>query len=214
MPSAFDEIRFPLEIALGSRGGPERRTDIVVTGSGREERNARWAHSRRKYDAGYGVKSFAALSLAVEFFEERRGRLTGFRFRDRLDWKSSAPNAAPGALDQVIGTGTGALAAFQLVKRYGSGPGAYQRLIRKPVAGTVLIGVNGAAKTAGTHFNADHTTGIVTFIAGQLPLAGQTVTAGFQFDVPVRFDTDFLEADLQAFEAGSIPRIPLIELVA
>ncbi len=60
-------------------------------GSGREERNARWAHSRRRYDAGYGVKTLEALSAVVAFFEERRGRLYGFRWRDRLDHSSAAP---------------------------------------------------------------------------------------------------------------------------
>ena len=95
--TAFHEILFPLDIALSSAGGPERRTDIVALGSGREERNARWAHSRRRYDAGYGIKSYAALSTVVAFFEERRGRLYGFRWRDRLDHSSAAPDAAAGA---------------------------------------------------------------------------------------------------------------------
>ena len=87
--TAFHEVLFPLDIALSSAGGPERRTEIVTAGSGREERNARWAHSRRRYDAGYGVKTFEALSAVVAFFEERRGRLHGFRWRDRLDHSSA-----------------------------------------------------------------------------------------------------------------------------
>ena len=106
--TAFHEILFPLDIALKSAGGPQRRTDVVVLGSGAEERNARWAHSRRRYDAGYGVKTFEALSQVVAFFEERRGRLYGFRWRDRLDHSSAAPDAAVAATDQVIGTGDGA----------------------------------------------------------------------------------------------------------
>ena len=60
--AGFHEILFPLDIALKSAGGPERKTEIVALGSGREERNARWAHSRRRYDAGYGVKTLDALS--------------------------------------------------------------------------------------------------------------------------------------------------------
>ncbi len=106
--TAFHEVLFPLDIALRSAGGPERRTEIVTLGSGREERNARWAHSRRRYDAGYGVKTFEALAQVVAFFEERRGRLYGFRWRDRLDHSSAAPGAAVTALDQAIGTGDGA----------------------------------------------------------------------------------------------------------
>src|SRR3990172_9594776 len=105
--TAFHEILFPLDIALKSAGGPQRRTDVVVLGSGAEERNARWAHSRRRYDAGYGVKTFDALSQVIAFFEERRGRLHCFRWRDRLDQSSATPGAAVTSLDQSLGTGDG-----------------------------------------------------------------------------------------------------------
>src|ERR1700748_3411383 len=122
--AAFHEVLFPLDIALRSAGGPERKTDIVLLGSGREERNARWAHSRRHYDAGYGIKTLEALSEVVAFFEERRGMLYGFRWRDRLD-HASAVTVTP--LDQVIGTGDGETASFQLVKTYGGAFAPYQR---------------------------------------------------------------------------------------
>ncbi|HWP16021.1 MAG TPA: DUF2460 domain-containing protein, partial [Xanthobacteraceae bacterium] len=108
----FHEILFPLDIALKSAGGPERKTEIVALGSGREERNARWAHSRRRYDAGYGVKTLDALSQVVTFFEERRGQLYGFRWRDRLDHSSAAPGASVTPLDQAIGTGDGVQTEF------------------------------------------------------------------------------------------------------
>src|SRR5262245_64460923 len=110
----FHEIRFPTAIAFGARGGPERRTEIVTLGSGHEERNARWADSRRRYNAGYGVRSLDDLHAVVAFFEERRGRLYGFRWRDRIDFKSSAPGAAVTPLDQALGVGNGVTAAFQL----------------------------------------------------------------------------------------------------
>lgn len=208
---AFHDVLFPLEIALRSAGGPQRRTEVVALGSGREERNARWAHSRRRYDAGYGVKTMEALSDVVAFFEERRGMLYGFRWRDRLD-HSSAANGEIAPTDQVIGTGTGALATFQLVKTYGSIYAPYQRPIVKPVADSVRVAVNGVEKTAGTDFTVDAATGQVTFQSGHIPAVGAAVTAGFLFDVPVRFDTDYLEVDLSAFAAGAIPKIPLVEI--
>lgn len=208
---SFHDILFPLDIALKSAGGPERRTDIVTLGSGREERNARWAHSRRRYDAGYGIKSLEALSEVVAFFEERRGRLHAFRWRDRLDHSSAAPGAAVTPLDQPIGTGDGATAEFRLVKTYGGLHAPYLRPITKPVPGSVRVAVAGTEKTAGTHFTCDAATGVVTFLAGHIPGAGAAVTAGFLFDVPVRFDTDYLEVDLSAFAAGAIPNIPLVE---
>src|SRR3569833_2637358 len=136
---SFHEVLFPLVFVFLCVGGSERRTDVVVLGSGREERNARWAHSRRRYDAGYGIKTFDALSQVVAFFEERRGRLYGFRWRDRLDHSSAAPDAGVSATDQAIGTGDGVTAAFQLLKTYGGAFSAYQRPIAKSVLGSVLV---------------------------------------------------------------------------
>lgn len=211
--AAFHEVLFPLDVALDSRGGPQRKTEIVTLASGREERNARWANSRRRYDAGYGVRSLDALHAVIAFFEERRGRLHGFRWRDRMDWKSCAPGASPAATDQTLGVGNGTLATFQLVKTYGAVHAPWARAILKPVVGTVRVATAGVEKTAGTHFVVDATTGVVTFLAGSIPAAGAAVTAGFQFDVPVRFDTDELAIDLTAFGAGDIPKIPLIEIL-
>jgi uncharacterized protein (TIGR02217 family) len=208
----FHEVRFPLDVSLGSRGGPQRRTDIVTLASGREHRNARLAHSRRRYDAGLGVRTLDALHAVVAFFEERRGRLYGFRFRDRVDWKSCPPSLTPAATDQRIGTGDGTTAAFQLVKRYGGAHAPYTRPIAKPVAGTVRVAVDGA-ELAGSAFAWDPATGRVTFTSGAVPALGASITAGFEFDVPVRFDADDLEIDLSAFAAGEVPKIPLIEIV-
>src|SRR3954471_3485518 len=212
--SGFHEILFPLDIALKSAGGPERQTEIVALGSGREERNARWAHSRRRYDAGYGVKTFDALSQVVAFFEERRGRLYGFRWRDRLDHSSAAPGASVTPLDQAIGTGDGVQTEFALLKTYGAEHAPYARPIAKPVAGSVRVAVGGVEQTEGegVAFTCDATTGLVTFLPGHVPGAGAAVRAGFLFDVPVRFDTDYLEVDLSAFAAGSVPRVPLLEI--
>ena len=209
---AFHEILFPLDVALGSRGGPERKTEIVTTGSGREERNARWAHARRRWNAGYGVKSLDTLSQVVAFFEERRGRLYGFRWRDRLDHSSAAPGAAPAPADQLIGLGDGTRTEFQLMKTYGSLHAPYARPIAKPVAGSVRIAVDGIEAQAGTDFDVDPVTGLVIFGPGQAPADSAPVTSGFNFDVPARFDTDFLEVDLAAFAAGEIPSIPIVEI--
>lgn len=207
----FHEIRFPTAIALGASGGPERRTDIVALGSGHEERNSRWADSRRRYDAGYGIRSLDDLHAAIAFFEERRGRLYGFRWKDRADFKSCAPGTAPAASDQVIGVGDGATAAFQLVKTYGALHAPFARDVKKPVAGTVAVAIDGTP-AAGETWTCDVTTGLVTFDAGAIPPEGAVVTAGYEFDVPVRFDTDRLEVNLTSFAAGDIPSVPLVEI--
>lgn len=212
MTAAFHEVLFPLDIALKSAGGPERRTEIVALGSGREERNARWAHSRRRYDAGYGIKSLDALGAVVSFFEERRGRLHGFRWRDRLDHSSAASGVSVSSTDQVIGTGDGTTSTFQLVKTYGGLYAPYQRPVVKPVPGSVRVAVDESEAEEGTAFICDDATGVITFLTGHVPGNGEAVTAGFLFDVPVRFDTDYLEVDLSAFAAGAIPKIPLLEI--
>jgi len=205
---AFHAVRFPLDIALGARGGPERMTDIVTLASGREERNSRWAHARRRYNAGYGVKSRADMQAVLAFFEERRGRFHAFLWRDGLDFSSNG-TAVPTALDQVIGTGDGVKVSFTLTKRYGAAFDPYLRPISKPVTGSVLVAVAGVPLAPGA-FSVDALTGEVTLDVA--PAAGAAVTAGFLFDVPVRFDTDRLDIELTSFEAAEAPNIPLIEV--
>jgi uncharacterized protein (TIGR02217 family) len=204
----FHEVRFPTAIAFGATGGPERRTDIVSLASGYEERNSRWANSRRSYNAGYGVRSLDDIHAVIAFFEERRGRLYGFRWKDRTDFQSCAPGATPAATDQTIGAGDGTTRVFPLAKTYGGSDAPWTRTIAKPVVGTVLIAVAGIPVTTG--WSVDTTTGQVTFTAA--PADGAAITAGFQFDVPVRFDTDKLEINLTNFAAGEVPAIPLVEI--
>jgi uncharacterized protein (TIGR02217 family) len=209
---SFHEVRFPTAISRGASGGPERRTEIVVLGSGHEERNSRWADSRRSFNAGYGIRTLDDLHAAIAFFEERRGRLHAFRFRDPADWKSCPPGATPSPLDCPIGTGDGTTATFQLAKTYGGAHLPWVRTIAKPVAGSVRVAVAGAEKTPATHFTVDAATGLVTFLPGHVPPAGAAVTAGFEFDVPVRFDTDRLEISVSGFASGAIPSIPIVEV--
>jgi uncharacterized protein (TIGR02217 family) len=209
----FHEVRFPLDVSLRGTGGPEWRTEVVTLGSNREARNSRWANSRRRYEAGYGVKTFGQLAQVIAFFEERRGRLTGFRWRDRADNMSGSPGAAMTPLDQTLGVGDGVRATFQLTKTYGGAFAPYVRAITKPVEGSVRVAVGGVEKTLGVHFAVDATTGLVTFTPSAVPAVGANVSAGYAFDVPVRFDTDFLEIDMEAFEAGVIPKIPIIEVI-
>jgi uncharacterized protein (TIGR02217 family) len=206
---AFHEIRFPTDIAFGSSGGPERMTEIVTLGSGGERRNARWADARRRYDAGYGVRSLADLDLVIQFFEERRGRLFGFRWRDRMDDASAPPGVAVAATDQNLGTGDGETDVFQLVKTYGGLHAPYPRIIAKPVDGSVLVAIDGTPLEA-EDYAVDPTTGRVTFETA--PDEGAVLTAGFRFDVPVRFDMDHLVVNLAAFDAGEIPSIPIVEI--
>jgi len=205
---AFHEVRFPDDISRGARGGPERRTRIVELASGDEERNSPWADSRRRYDAAYGIRRADDLAAVVAFFEARHGRLYGFRWKDWSDYKSCFPSALPSATDQIIGEGDGSTTQFQLVKVYASGAQSYSRRIVKPVAGTVLVALDGIAQGSG--WSVDPSTGVVSFAAA--PGNSVIVTAGFEFDVPVRFDTDRLDVTLDIERMGSIASIPLVEI--
>jgi uncharacterized protein (TIGR02217 family) len=205
---AFHEVRFPDNISRGARGGPERRTQVVELASGDEERNASWADSRRRYDVAYGIRRADDLAAVVAFFEARNGRLHGFRYKDWADYKSALPSQAITATDQQIGTGTGSLQTFQLAKRYTSGAQTWVRTIAKPVAGTVRVALGIVEQMSG--WTADMTTGLITFTTA--PANGVIVRAGFEFDVPVRFDSDTLDVTLDFERLGSITAIPLLEI--
>jgi uncharacterized protein (TIGR02217 family) len=209
--SAFHDVRFPTAVSFGATGGPERRNEIVTLTSGREKRNARFAHSRHRYDAGTGLRSLADLYEIVDFFEARRGSLQAFRFRDPFDMKSCRADQVPSSDDQTLGTGDGETARFALVKSYGDGEGAYARPIRKPVLAGLAVAVGGAAVSP-DDYTFDDATGEIVFEPSAVPEEGQAVTAGFEFDVPVRFDIDRLEIGISAFKAGAIPSIPLVEV--
>ncbi len=200
--TSFHEVRFPARLAFGSGSGIERKTEIVSLASGYERRISPWALGRRRYLIGAGVKSLVDAAELLAFFEAREGRLYGFRFKDFADFKSCALNVSPAATDQLIGTGDGVTTAFQLVKAYGG----VVRDIRKPVIGTVRVAVEGVE----VGFAVDETTGVVSLASA--PAAGQAVTAGFEFDTPVRFDSERIDLTLEGVDAGRLTAVSLVEI--
>lgn len=207
---SFHDIRFPANLSFGSLGGPERRTEVVTLANGFEERNSPWAQSRRRYDAGAGLRSLDDIDALVAFFEARHGRLHAFRWKDWSDYKSCRPSEAPSAVDQEIGRGDGVTVVFQLIKTYLSGAESYVRPIVKPVVDSVRIAIASDPKLEGVEYNVDHATGLVTFVTP--PDIGAQVTAGYEFDVPVRFDTDALLTSVASFQAGEVPSVPVVEV--
>ncbi|WP_170549429.1 DUF2460 domain-containing protein [Ruegeria atlantica] len=206
----FHEVRFPASLSFGSVGGPERRTDIVTLANGFEERNTPWAHSRRRYDAGLGMRSLDDIETLVSFFEARQGQMFGFRWKDWSDYKSGAATADVAMDDQVIARGDGTSTEFQLVKTYSSGGFSYVRPIVKLVLGTVRIGLEQDQMREGVDFEVDINSGLITFTAP--PPEEVEVTAGFEFDVPVRFDTDKIQTSVASFQAGDVPNVPVVEV--
>lgn len=207
---AFHEIRFPASLSFGSLGGPERRTEIVTLANGFEERNTPWADARRRYDAGLGLRSLDDLEELIAFFEARSGQLHGFRWKDWADYRSARASREVTPMDQSLGFGTGAKAEFQLTKAYVSGDQVYRRPIVKPVAGSVRVAVAGDPMVEGLHWSLDAATGVVSLAYPPAPDA--EVTAGFEFDVPVRFDTDRIQVSVASFQAGDLPRVPVLEI--
>ena len=195
---SFHDIRLREDYERGARGGPGFKTTVTPLASGQEQRNGDWQRARAKYDIGYGVEDKADYTEILNFFMARRGKLYGFRFKDWADYE---------ATDVQIGVGNGSDTEFQLIKIYEPGAYQYTRYIYKPVAATLVVKLDGTPTTA---FTLDADNGVVTMDSA--PSAAVVVTATFEFDVPVRFDTDDLDIALLHVEAGSIPSIPIIEL--
>lgn len=204
---AFHDVLFPLELGFGAAGGPAFATQVAVTASGFEQRNAAWADARLHYDAGLGVRSEADLAALVAFFRARRGQAHGFRFRDPFDHSSRDDGAAETAHDQPIGTGDGTATRFALTKTYGDPGEAQVRRITRPVPGSVRVAVAGVERSSGWTLAPG---GAIDFAAA--PPAGAAVTAGYRFDVPVRFADDRIEVSLAGYRTGELPSVPLIEV--
>ncbi|MEM9572110.1 MAG: DUF2460 domain-containing protein [Pseudomonadota bacterium] len=201
---AFHEVLFPITLALGARGGPQWRTDVLPLASGAEIRNAPWSRGRRRWDVGSAVTDLTGLQTLVAFFEARSGPLNGFRFRDPLDHKSCGADEVPNFDDQALGVGDSATVEYQLAK-ISDGVG---RKIHKPVAESVRVGMDGVLLDQG--WAVDHSTGRVVFDSP--PAAGAVLTAGFYFDVPARFENDQINAVIEAYGAGRIASLGLVEL--
>lgn len=212
---AFDEVEIDRKVAAGSQSGPSFDCDVITTDGGQETRLIRGGVARRVADISYGITNQAEAAAVIAFFHERRGPLRGFRFWDRSDHASTASGEAAGIdpSDQQLGVGDTSATAFQLRKVYGAqGPSPYFRRIRKPVAGSVRVALDGVEQTSG--WSVDTTTGIVTFDSA--PGEGVVVTAGFEFCVPMRFNVEQnqpLRISLDSIEARSVESIELIELI-
>jgi len=210
------EVQFPVDISWGSQGGPGFLTNITELDSGREERVQRRTRSRRSYDAAYGVKSYSDLSDLVTFYVARGGVANSFRYKDWLDYNSTAAGKGDdntSNLDMTIGTGDNSTTTFQLVKRYTSGGNVEVRTITKPVASSLKVAVATVAQTEGVDYSVNTATGVVTF--NSAPATSATITAGFEFDVPVRFGMEVdeqLAMNAEDYGSGSAVSIPLIEV--
>ncbi len=198
---AFDDVLFPLALGREAEVAPEVSTAILTSAGGHEARNAAWAQARTRYDVGPGVRSEADIRALLAFYRARMGPARAFRLRDPFD-DCSNDEGEPGAADQLIGVGDGSALSFELVKYYG----AAARRITRPVTGSVRVAVDGVETVAFAVGEA----GVV--VLDVPPGEGAVVTAGFRFDVAVRFAEDRLSVNRATFLAGAAPSVPLIEV--
>lgn len=208
MSSSFLESQFPPGISYGAVGGPSYQTTIVQFQNGRECRNQQWATGLCVWDISHGVKTQEEVDQLVAFFRSVKGRAFGFRFKDWSDFQATTT---------LIGTGDGTTSVFQLVKNYvtyaSDGTtvvGSEARPIFKPISGTASVWVDGVFDN---NHSIDYTTGLVTFSSGHIPASGKAITATFQFDTPVRFDTDQMKVTLEDWNAYSWGSILLKEII-
>ncbi|SIN59622.1 TIGR02217 family protein [Parasphingorhabdus marina DSM 22363] len=204
---AFDDVEFPLSIGMGATVSTEFSTSIMTGLSGHESRNSEWADARIAFDAGPGIRSDAEIDQLLAFFRARRGAARAFRFRDPGDHSSADMTGVPAATDQLFGTGDGEQTRFALTKSYAQdGTDPQVRYITRPDPDSLIIAVD----------NVETDKWILREL-GQVefddpPAAGLRVTAGFLFDVPVRFATDRLDISHATFQAGDVPVVPLLEV--
>lgn len=193
----FHDVRFPENIKYSSIGGPQFSTEVTEFGSGHEQRNVNWSRSRERWNVAYGMDTEANCQLVIDFFYARRGRAYGFRFKNHSDYQ---------VIGEVIGDGNGSTTGFQLIRSYTSGEETFERTILKPVLGTVTIYVDGVPDGSVV---IDYDTGLISF--GTPPGSGEEITADFEFDIPVRFDVDYLPENFTTYQVSSID-VPIMEL--
>lgn len=202
--TTFLETQFPTSISYGARGGACFSTDITTSFSGYEQRNINWNRSRAKYNISLSNKTKEEIKEVINFFYNVYGKAIGFRFKDWLDYKSD-PN-------ELIANCNGTQRIFPLIKTYSifNTNKTYTKLITKPVKTTVQLYLDNLEQFEDETYTLDYTTGLITF--DTIPSSGSILTANFEFDIPVRFDTDELIISSDDLNCNSWSSINLVEL--
>ena len=200
MDSFIETPRLPDTISYGSSGGPSFKTFVFTGDSGRDGLVQGWERVKARYDVQYAIRDIVDLRAVVNMFYNCRGKAVGFRFKDHSDFVATD--------EPCIGLVNGVNTTFRLQKRYTSGALSFDRRIFKPVAGTLSVEKNGSG-IGFTSFNT--TTGVFTLSSA--PIISDVITASFQFDVPVRFDTDEMMVSRENHELLTWDSIPLVEII-
>lgn len=199
-------------------------TTITRASGGSEHRNQNWENPLHRFTAPEAIRCWDDLEDLKDAWYALGGPANTFAFRDPMDFASvrlTTPDAEPavGPTNQTLGMGDGAAREFQLRKAYAFGGRTYYRTITLPVVDSVLVAMNALSPATANPtlpggpytWDVDRTTGIITF--DHAPTAGVVITAGFLFDVEVRFESDeSFTAMSRAFAAGGFPDLVLTEV--
>ncbi len=198
----FHNTRFPEDVSWGSSGGPHFKTQIFESFRGFEKRNVDWAQPIMKFNVAYGVKTDVQTLSVLNFFNARQGRAYGFRYKN---WGNYRIQSA------AIATGDGLSTRLPMWKFYGfQGARMYKRL-RKIVVGSVTnVGVGAVGgMVEGVDYNIDYDAGEIAlnFAPGYgIPVYAETL----EFDEPVRFEDDSMQAIIDGFNNQSLTDLGLI----
>lgn len=195
----IDAVRMPVDVERGVRGGPMFSTIVNRTDGGSLVTNQNWSYPLYRGQVGYGIQSKENLREVIKFFYARRGRLRGFLFRDWSDYQFDG---------ETLGTGNGVATDFQLVRYYADSILPFTRPIKRPIESTLVIYDNGVAVSEANWSLV--TGGIIRFSVA--PVATHIITVQGEFDVPCHFATDALDVEMEIWNAGSIPNIPIEEV--
>lgn len=203
MDDFIETPRIEEEISYGSKGGPGFKTSVFASESGFEGRSQNWTYSRGRWEISKSIRDTLDMDVVRALYYNAYGRARGFRFKDWSDYQMTRG---------VIGTGDGTTQLFKIKKLYGTGSYQYTRRLFKPVTGTVSVYVNNVLKLSST-YTLSTTLGTITFDALNIPALGHVVDVTCEFDVPVRFDTDEMQASAEIHDIQSWGNIPIIEIL-
>ena len=208
----FLEERLPLDIRMGASHSDDYAVTITQTAGGAEYRKLVHQYPMRRWTINFTLLRDDLAARVLALYHRAYGRYAGFRVRDVDDYNSSATGRGTiTMLDQPLTRLSAGI--YQLRKEYGAGGtplgiGRPARIVYKPVSGTVIAAKNGVSISSG--LSVDITTGVVT--VSPAPLVGDTITAGFEFDISARFDSalDIASLSRDVRDCGSIDIVELL----
>ena len=209
----FLEERLPLDIRMGASHSDDYAVTITQTAGGAEYRQLVHQYPMRRWTINFTLLRDDLAARVLALYHRAYGRYAGFRVRDVDDYNSSATGRGTiTMLDQPLTRLSAGI--YQLRKEYGAGGtplgiGRPARIVYKPVSGTVIAAKNGVSISSG--LSVDITTGVVT--VSPAPLVGDTITAGFEFDIPARFDSS-LDVSSLSRDVRDCGSIDIVELLA